>query len=483
MILADTFAQTIPAAEQRWFAESFVDPNGRLFEWRGNIYRAVEPTFAMRWEAWVRDGTIPALVRDGLLIQSELTHFTTESGHAVLRHRRLPVVSYCYEWAPPMLKAAALTTIELCIRLAEEGLTLQDGHPWNVLFEGAAPVYVDAGSIVPARDDILWAPYQQFCNFFLFPLYLYAAGRVRVAISLLRDYLAGVTDEDVLAALPLSFKLRYPRRTLAVALPKWAGKFFELLPEDLQRRFFSISNLVGVGPANTKLKIRFFESLRRDIETLPVPSGNSRWTRYYGSTDQSCFHTELSPGGWRYKQTIVSEIVAKLRAKSVLDVGANTGEYAKLAADQGARVTACELDIGALTLCYEQARTGKLDILPLAVNVFGDAPAPGRSGAVGPSVCERLGSELVMALAVIHHVAARQRLSTPRISQILAGLSSRWLLIEFVAPLKPKIGAGAVAGVDDYTAADLEDCLKLHFRSIERFPSYPEDRRLFLCEK
>jgi hypothetical protein len=136
-----------------------------------------------------------------------------------------------------------------------------------------------------------------------------------------------------------------------------------------------------------------------------------------------------------------------------------------------------------LSLCYEQARRGRLDILPLAVNVFGDSPAPGRGGAVGPAVVERFGSELVMALAVIHHVAARQRLSLARICQILANLSSRWLLIEFVSPLKPRLGANAVPGLDDYTAADLEDCLRLHFKSIERFPSYPEDRRLLLCEK
>ena len=101
-----------------------------------------------------------------------------------------------------MLKAAALVTVELCIRLAEKGLTLQDGHPWNILFDDTKPVYIDAGSIVLARDDILWAPYQQFCNFFLFPLYLYAADRDRIARWLLRDYLSGVTDEDLLAALP-----------------------------------------------------------------------------------------------------------------------------------------------------------------------------------------------------------------------------------------------------------------------------------------
>ena len=185
--------------------------------------------------------------------------------------------------------------------------------------------------------------------------------RDRIARWLLRDYLSGVTDEDLLAALPLSFKLRHPRRTLGVAVPKWAGKLFELLPDDLQQRFFSISKTVNSGPTNLNLKIKFLESLRRDIESLRLSGGNSHWARYYGTTDKSYFQTELSPGDWQKKQHIVSEILASVRAKSVLDVGANTGHYAKLAADSGARVTACELDVAALTVCYERRAKRKIE--------------------------------------------------------------------------------------------------------------------------
>jgi len=483
VIPSDAFAQKIPATEQRWFAESFVDPNGRVFEWRGDIYRAVEPAFALRWEEWERNGTIAALVHDGLLIESELTRFTTESGQAVLRHRRVPVASYCYEWAPPMLKAAALATLELCIRLAEKGLTLQDGHPWNVLFEGTEPVYIDAGSIVPARADILWAPYQQFCNFFLFPLYLYAAGRDRIASWLLRDYLAGVTDEDVLAVLPFSFRLRHPRRALGVAVPKWLGKLFERLPEEMQQRFLSISQKVNGCPTNIKLRIKFLESVRKDVESLRLGGARSHWARYYGTTDESYFNTDLSPGDWQRKQEVVSEILARLRAASVLDVGANTGHYARLAARNGARVIASETDVSALTLCCERARKERLNILPLAVNVFSVSPTPGRGGGALPAPAERFRSELVMGLAVIHHVVAVQRMTITRISEIFAALTTRWLLLEFAAPLKPKMGGSPVQGLDDYTVSDLEDCLKKYFVSVHCFPSYPDDRKLFLCEK
>jgi len=473
----------IPADEINWLNDSFVDPNGRVFEWRGDIYRALEPAYFARWRQWVNDGTIPALLRDGLLIESELTDLHVASGNAVLRHRRIPVVSYCFEWIPKMLKEAALLTLEFCIRLAEKKLTLQDGHPWNILFDATRPVYVDAGSIVPARDDILWAPYQQFCNFFLFPLYLYAAGREHLARWLLRDYLYGVTDQDLLGSLPLSYRLRHPRRTLGVALPRWLGHLFDYLPEELQARILAISKRVSGSAAHIKLRIRFLESLRKEVASLRFPQSRNNWSRYYATADHSRFRTDLVPGDWRSKQETVSRIITDVRPQSVLDVGANTGHYAKLAADQGARVTACELDVAALTVCYEQARQEGLNILPLSTNVISLSPAPGRGAGALPSPIERLRSDFVMGLALVHHIVAMERIRVSRLSEIFAALTNRWLLLEFVPPLHAKIGASTVQGLDDFTADDIENGLKKYFASVHSLPSYPAARQLFLCEK
>jgi len=154
-----------------------------------------------------------------------------------------------------------------------------------------------------------------------------------------------------------------------------------------------------------------------------------------------------------------------------------------LAAQQGRRVTACEVDIAALTRCYEQGREDKLDVLPLAVNVFNDSPTPGRGGVPCPSPTQRLRSELVMGLALMHHVVALQRLPVGRIVEILAAMSERWLLLEFVPPLKAKIGASTVPNLDDYTADQLERSLKKYFARVETLPSYPQERQLFVCER
>jgi SAM-dependent methyltransferase len=476
-------ALRIPIEERRWLTESFVDPNGRLFEWQGELYRELAPTYAPFLTDLFKRGVIAEFIRDGLCVNSEMTGAETYPGGLVVKHQRVPVVSYCFEWSPTMLKDAALLTLDLCIRLSALELTLQDGHPWNILFDGPNPVFIDLSSIVPARADILWAPYQQFCNFFLYPLYLYSAGRDRLARSLLHEYLDGVTDGDVLAALPLSFKLRHPRRTLGIALQRLSASIFAKLSQEMQDNFVAFSAKLNHGPARAKVRLKFLESLRKKIEEIRLPSANSHWAKYYGTSDQSYFLTDLSPADWAAKQETVEKILQELLPATVLDVGTNTGRYARMAAANGARVIACDLDVAAIDLCYGEARKNRQNLLPVVADVFSRSPIPGRGGTACPSAAERFRSDFVMGLAVLHHVVARQRLDIERIAETFDRLCSRWLLLEFVPPLKPKTGATAVVSLDDYSSDGLQGCLRKRFKSVVRHSSYPKERELFLCAK
>jgi len=154
-----------------------------------------------------------------------------------------------------------------------------------------------------------------------------------------------------------------------------------------------------------------------------------------------------------------------------------------MAAAAGARVTACETDVPAISRCYEETNREKTNILPLVVNVFNDSPTPGPGGTTCAAPLSRLRSDLVMGLAVIHHVVAAQRLPVARIVDMFAALSARWLLLEYVPPLERKIGASPIPGMDDFTAETVEQCLAERFKSVRSLPSYPNERKLFLCEK
>ncbi len=88
-----------------------------------------------------------------------------------------------------------------------------------------------------------------------------------------------------------------------------------------------------------------------------------------------------------------------------------------------------------------------------------------------------------MALAVIHHAVARQRLSISRIIEMLAALSRRWLLLEFAPPLMPSVGISRIDALDDFNADDVDHCLRKYFKTISVLPSFPKERSLFVCEK
>ena len=473
----------IPPAEIQWINDSFVDPTGRVFEWRGEIYRMIHSSHAPFWQRLFDDGIVQELIREKLLVSSELTEYTSDTGELIVRHRRVPVVSYCFEWSPGMLRKAALLTLDLCIRLAEKELTLQDAHPWNILFDGHTPIFIDLGSITPVRPDIIWAPYQQFCNFFLFPLYLYSANCDRLARWLLRDYLYGVTDDDALAALPSSFKLFHPGRTLKIWGPKLLGKVLDYLPQPWRNQFLSFAQAANSNLVHAEVRIKFLESLRKDIETLKFSRRSSQWTDYYGTVDTNYFATDISPGEWHRKQQIVNHLITKIAPRSVLDVGTNTGQYAIMAASSGARVVACDLDVPAVDICYGEACKKGLDLLPLVTNVFSVSPLPGRGGIAYPPATTRFRSDLVLGLALIHHVVSIQRLDVSRIVDIFDRLTERFLLLEFVQPLKPSVGGAVVESLDDYCLEDLQRRLEESFATVTLHASYPDDRKLLLCER
>ena len=70
-----------------------------------------------------------------------------------------------------MLHEAGRLTIQIALDLLPEGIGLKDGTPYNVLFQGPNPVFIDVLSF-ERRDqhDPMWLPYAQFVRTFLLPL-------------------------------------------------------------------------------------------------------------------------------------------------------------------------------------------------------------------------------------------------------------------------------------------------------------------------
>ena len=98
-------------------AGSFRDPNGRVFEHQGRIYRTISKSAVDDFNAVVESGLYDELIRDGLLVgwsKANKNDFDLEDDIAVvIEQEKLPFVSYPYEWSFGALKAAALCHLDV----------------------------------------------------------------------------------------------------------------------------------------------------------------------------------------------------------------------------------------------------------------------------------------------------------------------------------------------------------------------------------
>ena len=471
--------QRIPYNEIVFHPSSYADPNGRLFWWRGQLYRAISTERASLYWRLFDEGVVERLINKGLLIETELTSLLIDDYKMVLRHRELPFVSYPYEWCAAMLKDAAIMLINLEIELAQHGVTLQDAHPWNVLFDGPKPIYVDFTSIVPAREDALWPAYDEFCRFFIYPLYLFCQGYGRIARWLLHDLDQGVRKSDLVALTRKS--------TLCLKAESIGMQLVSMVKQRVPRPFrlslkkgFTLAKSVLLKPlAGTRSRLYFLQQVRREVEGITIPLFKTEWSEYYDG-----FFPSFSPShDWTTKHITVHQVLSELRPKSVLDIGSNRGWYSQLAALLGSQVVALDVDEGCITQLYYDTKVKRLPIIPLVMNFKRPSPGYGLCNQQRAPATERLKCDMVLALALVHHLVFKQHLNFDQIVDGLSIFSKRWLLVEFIPPDDRYVREWWSEKFSWYTLDNFISALKRRFHNLRILPSYPGSRVLLLCEK
>jgi SAM-dependent methyltransferase len=348
---------------------------------------------------------------------------------AFVEHERIAFPSFPYEWPPEMLHAAGELTLDLAENLLAEGLGLKDATPYNVLFRGTNPVFVDLLSF-ERRDagDPTWLAYAQFVRTFLLPLLVNKtfALPLRQLLTTNRD---GLQPEDVNRMCGAWQKLKPPFLTL-VALPS-------LLSARHQRDATDIYQKRRMADAS---KARFileqqFKSLRRSLDKVTNKHERRRtpWSNYM-TTERHFSERYLEE-----KRAFVAEALGAQRPRRVLDVGCNTGYFSLVTAEHGAEVVAVDSDEAVVGEVWKQARAAGADVLPLVVDITRPSAALGWRNRESPSFLERArGSfDAVLMLAVSHHMLVTERIPLAEIIELAAELTTDALLVEFVPPDDP----------------------------------------------
>jgi len=313
-------------------------------------------------------------------------------------------------------------TLDLAESCLGEGYGLKDATPYNVLFRGSRPVFIDVLSFERRNPgDPVWTAHAQFCRTFLLPLLAYKYWGIGPAdvFAKRRD---GFETNDVYRFCGPIQKLLPPFLT-QVSLPTWLSRKAgeksiyrdHILPNHDQARFILGS---------------LFKRLRRALHGLEPKQGRSTvWSDY----QDSCSYTETN---FTAKEKFVNAALAEFKPRRVLDVGANTGHFSDLAARTGAQVVAIDTDLGCVGTLSRQAREQNRNILPLVVDFARPSAAKGWRNRESASFLERATGafDAVMMLAVLHHLLVTERIPLDEVLDLAAELTTDLLIIEFVEP-------------------------------------------------
>lgn len=431
-------------------AGSFRDPSGFMFTREGRILRQVNRVYQPAYDLLMTSGLYARLTEKGWLLPHEecdLAKAVTDEAYKVLVPVRVPFISYPYEWSFSQLRDAALLTLRIQKTALRFDMSLKDCSAYNVQFMGGKPVFIDTLSFEPYQEGTPWTAYRQFCQHFLAPLALMAHRDVRLG-QLLRVYLDGLPLDLASQLLPWP---TYLRGSLLINLHMHARA---------QRRYADASPQVSSGRrvGRTAL-LGMLDSLRTGVKRMRWQPAGTEWADYYDNTNYTA-------EALAQKEVLVARFLEIAQPQTVWDLGANTGHFSRLASSQGIETIAFDIDPAAVERNYLRSiAEDDAAMLPLLLDLTNPSPGLGWANRERSALIERGPADLVMALALVHHLAIANNTPLDYIAEFFSTLGP-WLIIEFVPKSDSQVQRLLAHREDifpNYREAEFEGVFNQHF--------------------
>jgi ribosomal protein L11 methylase PrmA len=151
--------------------------------------------------------------------------------------------------------------------------------------------------------------------------------------------------------------------------------------------------------------------------------------------------------------------LSKIEAKTVWDLGANSGIFSRVAVETGAYVISTDIDPAAVEVNYRLVQERKeQNLLPLVLDLTNPSPAIGWNNLERDSFLQRGPVDATLALALVHHLAISNNVPLPRVAEFFS-TCGKWLIVEFVPKSDSQVQKLLRSRVDifnDYTQAGFE---------------------------
>lgn len=376
------------------------------------------------------------------LIEAEIVDEMTGEYEFIIRHPRVMIEAHWSEWCTYMIRDALKMVVDLCINLCDRGLMLDDIKPGNIMFDFTKPLWVDWGAI-NAVDKINFRSWgRRFWKLFVFPCWLMTKGRHKVG----RELFSEVPGRGIQSLIPSKY---------AGALPLWYRWKLRRLNQESIKDFL--------------IKVRKWI---REEELRPLSRG---WESYRQSrVIEGREETSV-------KEDNLSNFLSSVPEGKVLDLGANLGLYSLMAESIGHKVIATDYDDECVCKLYDKSKRDDLNIFTLNFDVVYPLPNYG-IGGFGGSAYDRLESDYVVALAIVHHIVGKYNMSIEGVIKMISRFSKEYLVFDF--PNENDVTVSRLyKGVDWPSFERVEKMAGQVFNEVEVLDSHPDTRRMFICKK
>jgi len=221
------------------------------------------------------------------------------------------------------------------------------------------------------------------------------------------------------------------------------------------------------------------ESLRKGIKKMKLNVDKTEWANYYSETN-------YSNASFNHKKETVTKFLEKIMPKTVWDFGANTGFFSRISSNKGIMTISFDYDVLAVEENYSEVIKNNEDtILPLVIDLSNPSPGLGWNNVERHSLKDRGPVDLIMALALIHHLAISNNLPLDKIASFFSNLC-KYLIIEFVPKVDSQVQKLISVRDDvfpDYSQQNFEEGFEKKFDITEKVELHDSHRILYLMVK
>ena len=415
---------------------SFRDPAGFVFREGSVVKRAITPHGQRDYDLLLSSGLYEKLIQNRWLVSHEEAAHSDAGFYKLIVPEQIPLVTYPYEWCFSQLKDAAILTLQIQLLAIEHGMSLKDASPFNIQWKDGSPILMDTLSFEEFKERP-WFAYRQFCEMFLAPLVLMIHGKPDFNKYLSVD-LSGIRLSDCSRRLPFStrFHLGY---LVHIHLHALSQEKFNRTP--------------GGGTAHRRRPASFkfsktqmtsvVRSLLSFVNSLHLRKQRTAFGNYYAE----CSHYSKEAEEFKRRQ-IEAWATETGGVNQMLDLGGNNGKFSRIFSKKGVLSVSVDSD----PYCVEENYLGSKrecdkHMLPLVIDLTNPPQDLGWSGNEREAFFKRVRPDLVMALALIHHLRITHNVSMAFIADFFFKIAPA-LIIEFV-PKSDSMSQKLLANRDD----------------------------------